>query len=456
MNVVEREIAYTIYKEGFEIYVVGGAVRDFMLGVVPKDYDFATNAKPKELMKLFKNSGKKIVTRGKSFKVVLVEGIEIATYRKDVQEPGKIGAKYCKPEYADSIEEDLKRRDLTFNAMAYKCFDGLPDEKVIIDLHAGYSDLKQGIIRMVGNPYERINQDPCRILRAARFFAAKGKRFDTETLLAMQDCAHYVKKYVEPDRIRIEILKAMELETPSLFFSALHLIGCLKDIFPEMDKCFNHDHGKYHIENIGEHCMHAGDVVSPRFPLLRLAAFLHDCGKPKAFKKQGDGSFVCHELYGGKCTEVNLKKLKFSKAETKQVAQLVFTHMYQCRGLTPKGIRKLHKRLADYSVDPRDFIRLKLADRSSNMCKGPNDWTPIKQLVINAGIRGYVEDIPFTTHDLDVSGGELITNLNLIPGPIVGKLQKHLLMFVIENGEEFNNKKLLLKEAIKYLKGKKC
>lgn len=452
MNTIEKEIISRLHLHGFEIHVVGGAVRDFVVNTVPKDYDFATNAKPNEIEELFKD--KNICYVGKTFKVMMVEGIEVATYRKDKQEEGKIGAKYCKPEFAKNIEEDLERRDLTINAMAIQCFNTLPDEIVILDLHNGISDLQNGIIKMVGNPYDRINQDPCRILRAARFFAARGKVFDSETLLAMQDCAHYIKQYVDPRRVRIEILKAMELETPSMFFSALHIIGCLKDIFPEMDKCFQHEHGKYHIENIGEHCMHAGDAVSPRFPLLRLAAFLHDCGKPKAFKKQGDGSFVCHELYGGKCTEVNLKNLEFSNKEIEKVSQLVFAHMYQCRGLTPKGIRRLHKRLADYNVDPRDFIRLKLADRVSNMLKGPNDWTPIKQLVVNAGIRGYEEVIPFTTHDLAISGGDLIKELNLVPGPVVGTLQKYLLNYVVEEGEEKNERTHLLRVATEYLTNK--
>jgi len=446
---IEQEITSKLEEAGFEVYIVGGAVRDFILGEIPKDYDFATNAKPNEVIRIFND--KKICVVGKSFKVVLVNDVEIATYRKDLQEV-MFNPKHCKPEYAKNITEDLERRDLTINAMAIQVHKTLLNERVILDLHGGINDLNNGVIRLVGDPYTRLNQDPCRILRACRFLAKIEGTFEAETFKALQDCAHYIKSYVEPERIRIEILKAMELKVPSLFFSALHLIGGLKYIFPELDKCFQHDHGKYHKENIGEHCMHAGDVVSSRFPLLRLAAFLHDVGKPKAFKKQGDGSFICHELYGEKIVIERLQNLKFSNKEVATIANLVGSHMLQCRSLKAKGIRRLHKKLADKKVDSRSFIRLKLADRSSNMAKDASRFTPIKELIVNAGIRGYKEEIPFTVKELTISGGELIDYFNLIPGPIVGNLQKYLLNYVIEMGEEFNTRDILLKEAKLILK----
>ena len=297
-------------------------------------------------------------------------------------------------------------------------------------------------------------RDNCRIIRACRMVAKIEGRFATETLQALQKYSHLVKK-ISPERIRIEILKAMKLKTTSMFFSTLHLTHTLQYIFPELNACFGHTGGKYHIETLDHHMLHAGDSVSSRFPMLKLAAFLHDIGKKKSYDKV-TGSFICHELYGGKIVEDRLTKLKFSKAEVDEVAQLVYCHMLQCRGLSKRGIRRLRKKLTDKGVDPRSYLRLKLADRSSNLKKDPNKFAPIRQLIVNAGIRGYKEEIPFTTHDLAISGGELINILKLTPGPVVGKLQKYLLNYVVDNGEKTNNKETLLNEANKYLKGKEC
>jgi hypothetical protein len=125
--------------------------------------------------------------------------------------------------------------------------------------------------------------------------------------------------------------------------------------------------------------------------------------------------------------------------------------MFTCKGLTPKASRKLQKKLADRKINPKDYLRLKLADRISNLGKDPNDFTPIRELVINCGIRTIEEELPFTVKSLALSGGELITIFDLTPSPIVGKLQKHLLNFVIENGKEYNNKNKLLPESKKFL-----
>jgi len=449
MNLIEREISYKIHKAGFEVFIVGGAVRDFLLGITPKDYDFATNATPNEILTIFKKYGKSVCTVGKAFKVVMVHGVEIATYRKDKQTK-MFSAKCCEPTYANSIEEDLERRDLTINAMALRCFDGLLNEKIIIDPFNGARDLKNKIIRMVGNPYERINQDPCRILRACRFLAQIEGTFEQETLQALQNCAHYVKDYVEPERIRIEIMKSMELNTPSLFFSALHLIGALQYIFPEMNDCFNHNHGKYHTETIGEHLLQAGDNISKRFPLLRLAAFLHDVGKPIAFKQQNDGSFIHHEHIGAKIAKKRLKNLKFSNYEVNYITNLIYVHMRQSRNIKSAGKRRLCKKLHDLKIKPRDFVRLKIADRQANVNKGKSEITPIKELLRSVGIKSK-EEIPFTVKNLALKGGEIIEIFNLQPSPLIGNLQKKLLNYVLEKGIEVNKKEILIQKIKTYL-----
>jgi len=448
---MEQLIIDRLLSNGFECFLVGGAVRDSLLSKVAKDKDFATNATPEQLNNLFKDQ--KIVTKGKNFKVTIINGIEVATYRKDMQSV-LYNAKHCKPVYAKTIDIDLLRRDLTINAMAIdmsRPFDFTDNS--FVDPFDGYEDLMNGIIRFVGNPQKRIEEDPLRIIRACRFLAAIEGSFDPYTLRVLQDNVYLIKKYVAPERVSKEILKAMEIDTPSLFFSALHLIGALKYIFPSMDTCFNHEHGKYHKETVGEHILQAGDNIAKKFPLLRLAAFLHDVGKPIAFKQQGDGSFIHHEHIGYKIVEKEMKHLCFSNNDIKYVINLIRMHMRQCRSLTKPAIRRLQKSLADHNVNPKDFIRLKIADRTANVTKDKTRFTPVKELLINAGIKYAEEEVPFTVKALALSGGEIIDHFNLKPGPEIGRIQRFLLNKVLDKGETINNKETLLTLTKEYLCG---
>lgn len=439
---IEKVIVDRLLNSGFEVFLVGGAVRDQLLNLKPKDVDFATNAKPEQIIKLFPD--KNINTVGKSFKVVFVEGVQIATYRKDEQRTF-FNAKHCEPVYADTIQEDLCRRDLTMNAMAVNV---ATDE--FIDIHGGEKDLRNGIIKLVGDPIRRLQEDPNRIVRACRFLAKFEGTFDKQTFVALSECAIFVKRYVEVERIQQEILKAMELRTPSIFFSALHTIGALKYIFPAMADCFDHIGGEHHKETIGEHLMLTGDIISPKFPILRLAGFMHDIGKPKSFLKESDGSFKAHEAYGAEMAKKYLTDLKFPSAVINEVHGLINSHMRICRGLTPKGIRRLRKHLSDDCVDPRSFLRLKLADRSGNILRSKTEIQPVRELIINAGIR-CTEQPVLTLKDLAMSGGDLIKEFNLQPGPIVGKIHKALLEFIIEEGEEYNTYQILKDQAYKLL-----
>jgi putative nucleotidyltransferase with HDIG domain len=442
---IHQEIINTLHENGFEVFIVGGFVRDTLLGLEPFDMDFATNAKPEEIKKLFTSKNMKVSLVGQQFKVSLVNGIEVATFREDKQTK-LFKARYCEPEYADTIEEDLARRDLTINAMAVNAIT-----KEFIDPFNGSQDLVDGIIRFVGNGRNRVQQDPTRILRACRFLAQIEGSFSHDTLKVLLECAPYVKKHIEPDRIRLEILKAMKANQPSIFFSALHLIDALKYIFPSMDLCFGHTGGKHHPETIGEHLMQTGDNISKKFPLVRLAGYLHDIGKPSAYEQNGDGSFNNHELIGMKLTEKYLRKLRFSNYEIATVKNLVSAHMRTCLGLTPRGIRRLKKYLADIAIDPRSYIRLKLADRLANMDRTPTEIAPVRGMIINSGIREVEENLPLTLKDLTLSGGDLIKEFGLHPGPVVGVLHKRLLEFVVDEGEEFNTYKALVKQARVYL-----
>jgi tRNA nucleotidyltransferase/poly(A) polymerase len=411
-------------------------------GNEPKDFDVVTAATPETIMKLFADCDVKTI--GKSFGVVLVNGFEVATFRHDRHHG--IGDKNCTVYFAHSIQEDLSRRDFTVNAMAYCELTG-----EIVDKYNGRNDLKLRLIRFVGDPLERILEDPNRIIRACRFLAKLEGEFDLETRIALQENGYLVRDQVAPERIRLEILKAMELARPSLFFSALHSIDVLKYIFPAMDGCAGHPHGEHHLEDVFVHLMIAGDCIGDKDPILRLAAYLHDVGKPDAYQRRADGSFVHHDVIGTDIVAEELQGLKFSRAETRRITNLVSVHMANIRDISDEAMRKFLKKLADMELSFEDFMKLRVADRAGNRKKQPYSDEEIAALVEHAE-RAAGGKVPSTINSLAISGGELMTELNLAPGPIIGEIQRFLLEQVLEQGEEINSRQALLLLAGHYLK----
>jgi tRNA nucleotidyltransferase (CCA-adding enzyme) len=428
-----------------DTYLVGGGIRDMLFGNEPKDFDVVTAASPEQIMELFSDCTVKEV--GKSFGVILVDGYEVATFRHDRYSSG-MGDEAQKVFFASSIQEDLGRRDFTINAMAYCELTG-----EIVDIHDGRADLKKRVIRFVGDPLERIQEDPNRIIRACRFLAKLEGEFDLQTRSALERYAHYVRDYVAPERIRLEILKAMELPKPSLFFSALYSIDVLKYIFPSMEGCIEHPHGKYHLEDVFVHLMLAGDSIDTDDPILRLAMYLHDIGKPTAYLEQGDGSFIHHENIGQELAAVELNALKFSKAEIVRVQNLIHVHMRNISDISDKAMRRLLKRLNEKNVLIEDFIKLRVADRAANRKKEPVHGEEIERWKAHVD-RIQNESVPLDTRSLPISGGELMRTLQLEPGPIIGELQRYLVGRLVEVGEGINSKEELLKIANKYLQNR--
>lgn len=437
-----EKILRTLCEHGYKAYIVGGSVRDTLDGTESNDIDIATNATPEQVLALFPHGKPK--KAGSRFAVVFLGDIQVATFRKDTQVKF-YSAKEVEVEYSDYIEEDVRRRDLTINSMA-----ACPISGDIVDLFGGADDLRNRVIRMVGDPEERIVQDPTRVLRACRFLAKINGKFEMNTLRAMQKFAGVVKAHVHPEMIRYEFIRAMETDTPSLFFSALHLTGVLKTLIPEMDDAYEFTGGEHHLETVWEHLMLTGDNIRKRSPILRLAGFLHDVGKPMSYKYHNDGSFCGHEMIGGNICRSRLPQLGFSPNEVDRIAGLIEAHMRVCLSLSPKAQRRLRKYLEDSGVDPRDYLRLKIADRSGNLLRSKTEIAPVKGFLRAVGLRGK-EVVPMTTKDLALSGGELINLLGLMPGPLVGKTQKYLLALVVDN-PEMNTRETLLNEAANYVR----
>lgn len=419
-------IWYELEQAGYPTFLVGGAVRDFLLDIEPNDFDLATLATPDEIKIVIEEHlpAARMNFVGASFGVMIVNGIEVATFRKD-QYSGSGSDKDVKIEYCDSIDEDLARRDFRFNAMAIDSFGEL------IDPFNGEEDLATGVINFVGDPNERINEDYNRIIRACRFIAKLGFASSHDTARAIYKNREKVLE-IAPERIRLEMIKAMDCEHPSIFFGCLEFLGILELLLPELSDCKDHTGGKHHPESVWEHNMLVGDALPKEDPILRLAGFFHDIGKPQAWK-EAPGKFISHHKIGKRILEMRLAELKFSNEETRKICGLVDSHMYFISGLSPKAHRKLLRNLGAYTVDWRDLVRLRIADHKGNIAKSPKSISEIKEIV-----RSFtqVEEVPRDTKSLVVSGGQLMLEFELVPGPIIGFLQNALLEYVIDSGVE--------------------
>ena len=319
-------------ENGHEAYIVGGAVRDMLLGINPYDWDIATSAAPGQIKETFKYVAK-VKQINASFPVVEVDGIEVATYRKDVYRNGVT----ISTVQTSKIETDLARRDLTINAMA------LDRHYNLVDPFRGHRDLEDKLIRFVGDAKERIIEDPVRIVRAARFNAlldGKMERFNFDLNLDS------VMESIAPERLRVEVLKAMKYKHASKFFKTLHAMRILGYIFPSLDACWEADHGQYHDEDIFSHMMIAGDYAFEKLPrhcknkpMFRLTCYLHDVGKSEPNMKDGAIHFYDHEYKGAEMLKAELKALKFTTAEIKYATNLVLVHMRGGVKMAPKTTR---------------------------------------------------------------------------------------------------------------------
>lgn len=435
INIIE-----TLCRANFEVFIVGGAVRDALLGKSICDYDIATNATADDIARLFPHYKTSFV--GNIFKVTLVEDVEVATFRKDTYHG--LSAKNCEVEIAKSIHEDLARRDLTMNSLAICPFSGN-----IIDECGGINDALKGIVRFTGDAEKRIYEDPCRIIRACRFKCSTQGEFNEDTFSALKKYAHYVKEHVSPERIALEIMKSMKYEKPSIFWRALHDIGALKYIFPEMEDCFCQDGGPFHGETVFDHMMAVGDAISSENKLLRLAGYLHDIGKPSAATEEnGTMKFIGHEKVGVEIITKRLTKLKFPKKEIKYVGQLVGAHMRSFEaGFSSKAVRKFIADLQDKGINFDEWFTLRIADRAGNFGKADYTEEEIEHLksLVNNELRSILCPI-FCQKDLAINGSDIIDALSLNPGPCVGLILKNLLNMVIDD-PALNDRQQLLRLA---------
>lgn len=439
-----NQIITTLLSHGYEAYAVGGCVRDSLLGREADDWDITTSASPYEVKALFRRTIDTGIQHGTVTVMLDKEGFEVTTYRIDGEyEDGRHPKEVL---FTKNLEEDLRRRDFTINAMAYNEQSGL------VDVFGGVKDLKDGIIRCVGVARERFEEDALRILRAYRFSAQLGFEIDTETRKAATALSKNLKK-ISAERIRTELTKLLLSGHPDRLVWAME-DGITPEFLPEWDAMWKTSQkNPNHIYNVGEHTLyvikHIGnnDAGKPRtkkeLTMLRYAALLHDVAKPlvKQVKENGEEHFPGHAKESAKLAKVLMRRLKFDNETTDMVVRLVAAHDEYEFEKTPTGMRKLMHRLGP---DMMEYLwELQSADVLSQHPDGVrvklNILEEIKRLHAEVLQRGDCVSLK----ELAVNGRDLM-EVGILPGREIGVVLDRLLEAVLECPERNQKEELLL------------
>jgi len=391
--ILHNIIINKLIDNGYEAYQTGGCVRDMLLNIEPTDYDITTNATPEAIEVVFNSDIYRVDIVGKAFLVALVNGYEVATYRKDRID-------HAVP--AKTFKEDASRRDFTINAMY------MDEYGVIYDPEGGQEDVEKRLVRFVGNPTQRIIEDPVRTLRACRFCAYLDFSLEEDTATAIRYNAHLIND-IPKERIHKEIMKVMSTcDKPSVFFEALYSVGLLHRILPEICNCWGFSGGKYHSEYIHEHLFKCCDVLPKEKPLLRLAGLFHDIGKPIVYNTE-TFSFLRHEIKGVDLIIEVMKRLKFSKKDIEFVSNLVLLHMRVVEKTTkPKKIRKLMADCKKLHVRWEDLLELKFADRKANRRRTSWSWKEKAGFYRMFSIEKLNPNLALERSALNVNGNDMV------------------------------------------------
>ncbi len=429
-SVVPKEVAEvsaTLAKGGFEAYLVGGCVRDIVLGREPKDWDIATNATPEEIQTLFPDTvyendfgtvGVKTESEDLSVKV-----IEVTTYRIE----GKYTDKRHPDEvrFARTVEEDLSRRDFTVNALAMD----LKGE--IIDPYGGKDDLKKKLIRTVGKPEERFSEDALRLMRAVRFAVELGFTIEPDTRRAIGKLAGELEM-IAKERVRDELSKMLMAPDAAQGVILLEELDLLRYVLPELREGVGVGQNMHHIYTVFEHNVRALDYTAKEncSLVVRMASLLHDVGKPRS--KKGDGknsTFYQHEYIGAKMATRALDRLRYSKEFIEQVAHLVRYHMfyYNVGDVSERGVRRFLARVGPETVP--DLLKVREADRIGS---GVPKAVPYKNRHLLFMIEKVKND-PISPKMLKVNGDDVMRILGIPQSMRVGWVLAALLEEVLDD-----------------------
>ena len=431
---IPREVTHvteTLQEVGFGAYIVGGCVRDLILGREPKDWDVTTNANPEQIQDLFHKTfyENQYGTVG-----VVNEDVTHETTRVVEVTPFRLEGKYTDHRHPDAVrfttnlEDDLKRRDFTMNAIAYD-----PHKGQIIDPYKGHEDIKDKTIMAVGDPDERFNEDALRVIRAIRFSTELGFTINKETGDAIVKNAKLLAQ-ISAERIKDEFCKIIASPNPMAGVIMLNRYGALKYIVPELEEGIGIEQNGDHIYEVWEHNLRALNHAADRnWPLdVRVAALLHDVGKPRTrvwSKEQHDWTFYGHDVDGGKMTLKTLSRLKFSSAFVEKVSKLVRYHLFfsDIDKITLSAVRRIVRNVGPENV--WDLMKVRACDRIG---MGRPKETPYRLRKYESMIEEAMRS-PTSVGMLKIDGNRIMEVAKIVPGPKIGYVLHALLEEVLDN-----------------------
>jgi tRNA nucleotidyltransferase/poly(A) polymerase len=400
-------------------------VRDAVRGETPTDWDVATSAPPEAVSALFPRS-----TWENPFGTVTVlpqddgEAVEVTTYR--IEGPYRDRRRPETVRWGGSLDEDLSRRDFTINALAWVPIDVAAGSGRLRDPFGGAEDLRAGILRAVGNPDERIAEDALRMVRAVRFATRFGLALDpaTEAAIRLQVAEAAT---LSGERVRDEVLRIMSgAAPPSQAMSMMESLGLLGVLLPELAALRGVPQSKAVPGDALDHSLRTVDALPATDPVLRIAGLLHDLGKSTTL---ADGHFIGHERAGAELAEALLMRLRFPRAEIARITRLIRHHMFAyAPGWTDAAVRRFVRRVGADLLD--DLYALRRADNAASGAREPASGG-LGELRARAA-RAVAGD-PMSPQQLAVDGNDLVSELGLQPGPVVGRLLDELMEAVLED-----------------------
>ncbi len=418
-----RYIIEQLNKAGHQAYAVGGCVRDSVLGRQPNDWDITTSADPHAVKEVFRRTIDTGIQHGTVTVMLKNNGYEVTTYRIDGEY-----SDHRRPDgvtFTSELSEDLMRRDFTINAMAYNEQDGL------VDLYGGLEDLEKGIIRCVGNPDERFDEDALRIMRAVRFAAQLGFDIDSDTRNAAAKHAPELKN-VSAERIETELTKMLVSDHPEKIMD-MYELGITAVVLPQFDEMINTpQNNPYHKYDVGRHTVEVMKGV-PATKVLRYAALLHDCGKPetRTTDENGIDHFKGHADVSEKIAVRVLKGLKMDNDTIRDVRTIVLWHDFGLKGnVSVKSVRKMLSQMGEEYFD--DFVRIKTAD-----IKGQSETFADESFQVLEQIIKYHDEIMEAGNALSIKSlainGQDLKQQGVAPGPEMGQILRYLLDRVLDD-----------------------
>lgn len=449
INEEVKKIYFKLENAGYEVYLVGGCVRDILMNLSVKDWDMTTSATPEQIQKVFPDSfcDNPFGTVGVKFEKQTEDEknyAEVTTFRtetgySDFRHPEAVT-------WGTSLIEDVTRRDFTVNALALKLFENGSTE--VIDLVSGSEDLKKKLIRAVGNPDERFKEDALRLMRAVRFSSQLGFVIEEKTLESVKKDGHLIE-HVSNERIRDEFLKILSTDNYYDGVMLLDEIGILDIVFPELLKGKGVSQarpGRHHTSDVFTHNLLSLKECPSKDPLVRLAALLHDVGKPyvASTDKEGYVIFYNHEVVGSKVAKEIAERLHLSNKQKEKIYTLIRWHMFTVdEHITDSAIRRFIRRVGIENV--KDMIDLRIGDRLGGGTQTAESWRLKK-------FKERLEEQlhpPFSINDMAIDGNDVMQILNITPGKKVGQILQTLFSEVDEDLTK-NNKEYLLSRLEQY------